>query len=772
MPHYYSLKYIFFHICFWKISFCLNSPNNAFGVAIGYTNSSLFRFQPGANRESPDTLCKSHPLNLSDSMKRKKRGSLFKRHRRTPSSPARLVSHPVTPDQIVVLPRDRNNSVATSNPCELMATVDMSMAGEIDGNNCEQMEDEHMDVQTTESNAEQQQCRRSGAADGSIGLSPLRRGKPNTVTSGLPPNRYIPSPDRSRRSGEAAFPKEHFYSPESCLSPSSSSVHSIEVAAMENPTQDNNSQFSTTIIYAHPNENNTTNPVDESVISENLSFEESPAMNTSGISVLNNSIVSGVNGSLDHAFIGEQDSPNTTILSANQVDTIDDQMVSTSCDNSVKKEKVNRMEESETSDSSVCTVIYNGKQVINKHSLRQVNGESIRALPKPNLPGAKTTDPALRKYTSCNIQKNDLPVKRALESNRRQSVDPVALRRQHANRKVDSSESNSPLMPYLKNPEKLRRVQPEGREAEKSPDVPFIKGAEVNLPLHTSIIDLQEANAGKVAAGIQQFDQNGEGIDMDKETEEIKARHNEPHRFPNSTLRRPSPVRIPTIFAKKDKDAQQLREMARSVIRSSPKSKAKATIPISTNLVQCSSVEHAVHKLSTSSNESGILDITDGSDMVLATPKPQKKFDTPGHTPMRLPSSKLKAVDLSASVGDATDALNSEQVSSMCNPVKLDPSFGRTPLRDTNNPTPPTPLPLATPKIKAPIIPTDSISKRLLQHTPARSSMVKKSHCRSPVKPVKRLATAVSPRRPLHGSPRKGHRGLSPIPNTGIETTF
>ena len=82
-----------------------------------------------------------------------------------------------------------------------------------------------------------------------------------------------------------------------------------------------------------------------------------------------------------------------------------------------------------------------------------------------------------------------------------------------------------------------------------------IKRAQVMIPKHDSIADIQVNQAGKVAENVRQF--------MDSGSVEVTERHRSPFRFPNSTSRRGvSPIRIPTIFARNDKHAAQLRELA------------------------------------------------------------------------------------------------------------------------------------------------------------------------------------------------------------------
>ncbi|XP_041351525.1 uncharacterized protein LOC121370398 [Gigantopelta aegis] len=82
-----------------------------------------------------------------------------------------------------------------------------------------------------------------------------------------------------------------------------------------------------------------------------------------------------------------------------------------------------------------------------------------------------------------------------------------------------------------------------------------IKRAQMLIPKHDSIANIQVNQAGKVAGNVRQF--------MDSTSVDVAERHRSPFRFPNSTSRRGvSPIRIPTIFARNDKHAAQLRELA------------------------------------------------------------------------------------------------------------------------------------------------------------------------------------------------------------------
>jgi hypothetical protein len=141
---------------------------------------------------------------------------------------------------------------------------------------------------------------------------------------------------------------------------------------------------------------------------------------------------------------------------------------------------------------------------------------------------------------------------------------------------------------------------------------PSIRKKKNDPKLHIS----QDMNSllNRVGASVsEEIDQE----DIDKAKEEIAERRASPLRFPNSVSRRRagvSPVRIPTIFAKADKEASKYREMAKVAIRMSPGVK-KPFLPLSTNLVNAPSVLEVKSRLDTSNRHDS---------------------STAGHTPSRL----------------------------------------------------------------------------------------------------------------------------------------
>ena len=201
-----------------------------------------------------------------------------------------------------------------------------------------------------------------------------------------------------------------------------------------------------------------------------------------------------------------------------------------------------------------------------------------------------------------------------------------------------------------------------------------------------------------------------------------------PLRFPNSPLRRPrrgaSPVRIPTIFAKADQEAARYRELAKSVLRSgaSPRRSRHPSLPISTTLLRTNAVAAARCQLA----------LAEGSTGVKTTPR----IDTlAGHTPMRVGRNSADVMDEFTRVPlRESSSLNREECMSVASKML-----------NTDD------LTSTTPRIKPPLM---AGSQKLF--TPGVSMTTPHRRCNSPGKPVKRLQGSCSP-----SSPR-GRFGRSP----------
>ena len=212
-----------------------------------------------------------------------------------------------------------------------------------------------------------------------------------------------------------------------------------------------------------------------------------------------------------------------------------------------------------------------------------------------------------------------------------------------------------------------------------------------------------------------------------------------PLRFPNSPLRRPrrgaSPVRIPTIFAKADQEASRYRELAKSVLRTgpSPRHSRQPSLPISTNLLRLHTIESARCRLAEGS--------TGGGKLVPRT-------DTlAGHTPLRVSR-------------HIVEHQNTADEYSLRIPLRMSDSLNReecasSKILNTDE------LTTMTPRIKPPLL---AGNKRLL--TPGESLVTPHRRCHSPVKPVKRLQGSSSP-----SSPRRYGRSPRRCKNSPVKHT-
>ena len=211
---------------------------------------------------------------------------------------------------------------------------------------------------------------------------------------------------------------------------------------------------------------------------------------------------------------------------------------------------------------------------------------------------------------------------------------------------------------------------------------------------------------------------------------ESSERYWSPLRFPSSPLRRPrrgnSPVRIPTIFAKADLEASKFRDLAKSALRAgaSPKHRRQPSLPISTALLRTHAVESARYRLSVADSNNGVK---------LASSRADTQA---GHTPLRVSRS---ATD------HASDEHSLRVPLRMNNSMNMDECMSVASKLLTSDE-----LASATPRIKPPLLAGGS--QRLLT-----SSLVTPRRCRSPAKPVKRLQGSCSPASPRRygRSPRR-----------------
>ena len=139
-----------------------------------------------------------------------------------------------------------------------------------------------------------------------------------------------------------------------------------------------------------------------------------------------------------------------------------------------------------------------------------------------------------------------------------------------------------------------------------------------------------ETIAEKCEDGDSETSMEVDSQSVEDAVEEICARKASPLRFPNSvSRRRGSPVRVPTVFAKGDREASRYKELAKNALRMSPRPK-KPFLPLSTNLVNAASVLQAKSQMDTNAGHTPCRLLTDTSLQVQdSTPRSAKS-----HTPI------------------------------------------------------------------------------------------------------------------------------------------
>ena len=500
-------------------------------------------------------------LNSSQQSVNKKKG-LFRRHKKTPSSPARLLN-----------PAGSDLSLTGSNTSELSVGDDESLAESClecralacTENNDGQCADDFTDCKNCDHSTMDDSRRRSN------GNTSLRRGKPNTVTSGLPPDRYIPSPDRSRRSydGEAtgaglpirqSSQREIFASPERrelCCDTVAFDTSPILKLDTKNPASFDDDLANTSVA---------SGSVGDRSISRELSTV---------------SIVS-MASDFDCAFLHESFADQADESHLNATVSTNNTSVLSKTDDSFKKPLSCKVPK--TTSTSDCTAVKSAE-----------DGNLNKA--------ASETD--ISKPSNIKADNETTPIKAA------QSLDSVLPTR----RGLKTTNNNDSV--YIKNNNTLRTPR---RHTVQVPPILQIP----NLPISSdmqhmlvragmleedtrnkslssssreSVVNLLEQ--GKVSTNVRQFT---ESLTEKLQDEELAKKHASPLRFPKARQRGSSPVRIPTIFALADSEtAGHYRNLASkntSIDATGSTTKTKASLPISTSLLRSESVENAKQKLS------------------------------------------------------------------------------------------------------------------------------------------------------------------------------
>ena len=318
--------------------------------------------------------------------------------------------------------------------------------------------------------------------------------------------------------------------------------------------------------------------------------------------------------------------------------------------------------------------------------------------------------------------------------------------------------------------------------------------SEITKTVHESVAELKSSNAGGVAKNVNKFN------DMSTHGKELTEKHTSPYRFPRSSLRNrgTSPVRIPSIFAKGDKEAAKFRDMVMTsdLVQHHHKSPAsrnvsrgKPCLPITTTMVRHPCVEQAISQYQQS--VSLTTDAGHSEQHYVSSPEDSRKDQIATLNEDDASIGVQNQTNTSLNRGISVDESVSELPEDMMCTPKPDRVFRNANVEALKNFTKRlsgspevsqkmTCLQLTTPKIKPAIMSSDLTrsllhkppGQPLLPRMPASLTGQTPSRCRSPVKPLKRLkGSPGSPRSPRKypTSPMKPlklnrKQGLSPIP--------
>ncbi len=813
-----------------------------------------------------------------------KRRSFFgRRHKKTPSSPGRLMTPRMSDSSMTshgsVSDADTSTTSSQFSSKDSMSNLELAAKLLQDGEgDCTPvvMRSKHM---------------RGQSADGSHGL---KRGRPNTVTSGLPVDRYKPSPNRSRHSIDNAPPprqssqRDIFNSPEICIplecdggvidtSPipmAEPLVHDLSPVSMANLDDDE--------------EDDDEDHMDDQVSLFSSNTGDDASILSRQVSDASLGLDDRESG-LDQAFIvqeitmcGENSEEHKPEAACNsQSEDVFKKPMGLPVAMPKKKEplenvrecenKLNSSVQSDASDTSIITVIFNGQPVPSRNPIIPT------PFCKPAVPPKCAIKPKQKDISVTNEEKQtlsssvsvnsiDSAIDAGTEGNENKFTKSDS---RHSLKSCDSgmggdvemeqAESNgycqslpqptaeqpcfkSQAILRLKNTESETMVsQPVGAkvtrhasflketanpvmlkkranaERRRSADpclqvsagmhhmlsrvgvvsdaanwsrAPFVAVHKNQEEANDSIVNLQKA--GKVTASLTKFDPHTSPAPLpppDYTQRELAARRASPLRFPNSVSRRVgvSPVRIPTIFAKADKEAAKYREIAKVAMRS-PRS---VKLPISTSLVRSAAVENAKQRLGNSPDVKS----DENNTHECCTPNHHlPKDESAGHTPMKLSAvSKnpaLQSIEINTSLLDTINEICTPKSEKLAKQIEgLGVNSSKRPLKDCTNTDNGDSDPHATPKIKPAMISGRMVGTNLL--TKNLCGITVSSHLgttpsrkyRSPVKPVKRLqGSPHSPRSPMSPrnlgkkSPHKTHpsggKPASPIPAHVTEWGF
>lgn len=284
----------------------------------------------------------------------------------------------------------------------------------------------------------------------------------------------------------------------------------------------------------------------------------------------------------------------------------------------------------------------------------------------------------------------------------------------------------------------------------------IIKHADAVIPKHESIMELQTNLNGKVKNCVKSLETD------------VVDRHVSPYRFPNSVSRKRgcSPIRIPTVFAKNEKEAAKMKDI---VTVRQKLGKGQARLPISTNLLKptetATSSQPAFGQSSQLSRKPSIYYAKDKDG-------PRLNFTITNKTVVceeLMDTSDVTAVQNKENTEEDCALEDQKQDDDdVCTPVAVKP-IGLT--ADDMDATPTNAILSKVPSIKLPILPGNLGDRVLLRtsggQTPRHVIRNTSKSPRSPIKPVKRLGSPGSPCRNTprrHTSPKNRTR-LSSIPH-------
>ena len=463
----------------------------------------------------------------------------------TPSSPARLVGNLMNSDDIDDDDEEEERDVGLDSSCSSL------LSGTSSNPSIASLMRLHGKPQNVRSPATSSEISEAETAAGATpqgaNKSGLRRGKPNTMRTGLPSPAKRRSMDPSNVIDTKDFDddeddddEENGHCPGLATVDTSPIQSDAGLMAHRNLIEDDDLELVQPLIKSHPKIN----------VQEAEDHPEEKKENVSAVGLTRQSstlsVMSVTESDHDRAFINESmlaelddthqgPSPKNTDndgfkMPAGVPKTSSSQGQNTSQNSST----------SDTSASSVCTVIYNGKPVPSVDRMGQSKSDS-------QLSSAKSVE-----SIDSGIGSEDGRLSMSLQS-------------------IESSSSG------------IDNESPEFLQSVSFDRQPSVRGRP-NLHLSSETQNILSR------AGIKPE----ESQEDRKSRDELKARHESPLRFPQSNMRTQrgvSPLKIPSIFAKADEEAAKYREMGRKARRDSPQ--RKPILPIGTGLVNAGSVQNA-----------------------------------------------------------------------------------------------------------------------------------------------------------------------------------